>query len=90
LITNIFNERWWLFADTVITDVDRVTASIYSADPRVDRHHLISISSYHSMKIHTLSFATFGLSHYVWDFVDSHGLVGSYHFIFFLRASSLM
>jgi hypothetical protein len=35
-------------------EVDRVTGSIYSADSGVDRHHLISISSYHTMKIHSI------------------------------------
>jgi len=35
-------------------EVDRVTGSIYSADPGVDRYHLISISSYHTMKIHCM------------------------------------
>jgi len=38
--------------------------------PGVDRHHLISISPYHTMKIHTLSFPTFGLTRSVRDFVD--------------------
>jgi hypothetical protein len=45
--------------------VDSVMGSIYSADPGVDRHHLISISSYHTMKIHTLSFTPFGPTHSV-------------------------
>ena len=56
--------------DTVVTEVDRVTGSIYLADPRVDRHHLISISSYHTTKIHTLCFPTFGLTCSVRDFMD--------------------
>jgi len=54
-----------------------VTGSIYSADPGVDRHHLISISSYHTMKIHTLSFPTFGLTRSVRDIVDPRNCVGS-------------
>jgi len=40
-----------------------VTGSIYSGDPGVDRHHVIFISSYHTTKLHTLSFQTFGLTH---------------------------
>jgi len=77
----VIKERWRLYGDTGVTEVDRVTGSIYSADPGVDRHHLISISSYHTMKIHTLSFSTFGLTCSVQDFVDpcncmdSHGRV---------------
>jgi len=39
-----------------------VMGSIYLADPRVDRHHLISISSYHTMKIQMQSFPTFSLT----------------------------
>ena len=42
----------------------------YSADPRVDKHHLISISSYHTMKIQTLSFPTFGLTCSVQDSME--------------------
>jgi len=41
----IFKDRRQLFGDTRETEVDRVTGSIYSADPGVDRHYLISISS---------------------------------------------
>jgi len=57
-----------------------VTGSIYSGDPGVDRHHVIFISSYYTTKIHTLSFATFGLTHSVrgssWlgSIVSSHPL----------------
>jgi len=40
-----------------VMEVDRVTGSIYSAGPRVDRH-LISISSYDTMDIHSV-FASF-------------------------------
>ena len=54
-----------------------MTGSIYSADPGVDKHHLISISSYHTMTIHTLSFPTFGLTRSVRDIVDPHNCVGS-------------
>jgi len=62
-----------------VTEVDSITGSIYSADSRVDRRHLFSISSYHAMKIHTLSFPTFGLTHSVRDFVDSHNCVDPQH-----------
>jgi len=51
----------------------------YSADPGVHRHPLISISTYHSMKIPTLSFPTFGLTCYVWDFVDPCNCVDPQH-----------
>ena len=36
-----------MYGDTGVSEVDRVTGSIYSADPCVDRHHFISISSNH-------------------------------------------
>ena len=42
--------------------MDRETGSIYSADSGVDRYHLISISSYDTMKIQNLSFPTVGLT----------------------------
>jgi len=57
-----------VYGDRGVTEVDRVTGSIYSADPGLDRHHLISISSHHIMIIHTLSFPTFGLTRSVRDF----------------------
>jgi len=64
-----------------------VTGSIYPADPGVDRHHLISISSYHTMKIPTLSFPTFGLTRSVRDFVDSQRRVVSYPLTRFLPSA---
>jgi len=73
----IFKERRRVYGDTGVTEVERVTGSIYSADPGVDRHHLISISSYHTMTIHTLSFPTFGLTRSVRDIVDPRNCVGS-------------
>ena len=88
----IFKERRRLYGDTGVTEVDRVMGSIYSADPGVDRHHLISVSCYHTMKIHALSFQTFGLTRSVRDprnCVDPHGRVVSY-VLTFLRSSSLM
>jgi len=66
----IFKEQHRVYGDTGVTEVERVMGSIYSADPGVDRHHLISISSYHTMKIHTLSVPTFGLTHSVCDVMD--------------------
>jgi len=78
-----------------VTEVDRVMGSIYSADPGIDRHHPISISSYHTMKIHTLSFPTFGLTRSVQDFVDLHNCVDPHgrvvsYFLTFLRSWSVM
>jgi hypothetical protein len=43
---------------------------IYSADPGVGRHHLISISSYHTMNVHTLPLPSLGFTRSVRDFVD--------------------
>jgi len=62
-----------------VTEVDRVTGSIYSADPGVYIHHLISISFYHTMKIHTLSFPTVGLTRSFRDFLDPHNCVDPQH-----------
>jgi len=85
----ISNARQHLYGNAGVTEVDRVTGSIYSADPGADRHHLISISSYHPMKIHTLSFPTFVLNRSVRDvdsrnWVDRQLRVVSYPFIQFL------
>jgi len=74
----ILKECCWLYGDTWITEVDNLTGSIHSADPGVDRHHLNSISSYHTLIIHTLSFPTFGLMCSVRDFVDLQCRVVSY------------
>jgi len=66
----------------------------YLADPGVDRHHLISISSYHSMKIHNLSFPTVGLTCSVRDiveprnWVDPQRSVVSYYLAEFLSSSN--
>jgi len=65
----IFKEQRPVHWATGVIDVDRVTGSIYSADPGVYRHHLISILSYHTMIIHTLCFPSFGLTRSVRDFV---------------------
>ena len=95
-IKYIFKEQRRLYVDTGVTQVDSVTRSIYSADPGVDRYHLFSISSYHTMKIHNLCFPTLGLTRSVRDCVDPcncmdpHGRVVLYLLTFFLRSSSLM
>jgi len=65
-----------VYGDTGVTEVQRVTGSIYSVDPGVDRHHLISNLSYHTMKIHYLS-QLFGLTRSVHDIMDLHNCVGS-------------
>jgi len=39
-------ERWQMYRDTGVTKVERVTVNNYSSASGVDRHHLISISSY--------------------------------------------
>jgi len=71
----IFKERRQVYRDTGVTEVERVTGSIYSADPGVDRH-LISILSYHTMKIHYLS-QPFGLTRSVRDIMGPRNCVGS-------------
>jgi len=68
----IFNQQRQVYRDTGAMELDRVMGSIYLADPGVYRHHPISISSYHTTKIHTLSFPSFGLTHSVRDFMDPH------------------
>jgi len=73
----IIKDRRQDYGDTVVPKVERVTGSIYSADRGVDRHHLISISTNQTMKIHTLSFPTFGLTRSVRDSVDPRNCVGS-------------
>jgi len=65
-----------VYGDTAVMKVQRVTGSVYSADSAVDRHHLISILSYQTMKIHYLS-QLFGLTRSVRDIVDPRNCVGS-------------
>ena len=78
-----------VYGDTRVTEVDRVTESIYLAVPGVDRHwHLISISSYHSMTIHTLSFPTLVLTHSVRDFMDPQSQVVWYVLTQYLCSSN--
>ena len=74
-----------MYRDSGVTEVDGVPGSIYSADLGVDRHHLISISSNHLMKIHTLSFPTFGLTRSVRDLVARQHRVVSYLITRFLH-----
>jgi hypothetical protein len=69
-LSTSFKERRPVYGNTGVTEADRVKGSIYQADPGVDRHHLISITSYHTTKIHTLSFPTFGLTRSVREVVD--------------------
>jgi len=91
---SIFKVRRQVYGDTGVTEVDRVMWSIYLADPRVHSHHLISISSYHKMKIPTLSFPTFSLTRSVRDFVDQRNCMNpqlrvvSYLLTRFLRSSN--
>jgi len=67
--------------------------SIYSGDPGVNRDHLIFISTYHTTKIHTPSFPTFGLTCSFRDFLyprnctDPHGRVVSYLLTFLCSSS---
>ena len=64
-----------MYGDTGVMEVERVTGSIYSADPGVDRH-VISVLSYHTMKIHYLS-QLFGLSRSDRNILDPCNYVGS-------------
>jgi len=59
---HIVEERQWVYGDTWVTEVEWATRVIYLGDPRVDILHLIFISSCHTMKRHTVSFPTFGLT----------------------------
>jgi len=55
--------------------MDWAVGSIYSADPGIDSYHLIS--SYHTMKIHPLTFTTSGLTHLISRFCRYMYLCGS-------------
>jgi len=87
----VIQGQQWVYIDRVVTDVDRVRGSIYLADPGVDRPHLISITSNHTMKIHSEFFRTVVLTCSVWDFmdrlncVDPEWQVVSYNFTQFLH-----
>jgi len=79
----ISKKRRRVYGYTGVMEVETVTECIYSADCRVDRH-LISISSYHTMKIHTLFFTTFGLTQSVRNVVDCQFRVVACLYIWFL------
>jgi len=66
----IFHQRLWAYGDTVVTEVDRVTGSISSADLGVHKDHLMSISCYLTTNIHTLDFPTLSLTQSGQEFVD--------------------
>jgi len=66
----ILKEWRRVYRNTGVWVVDRVTEIMYLANSGVDRLYLISISSYHTMTIHTLSFPTFGLTCSVRDIMD--------------------
>jgi len=68
-----------VYGDTGVTVVDKVMGSIYSADSGADRHYLISISSYHTMKVLTLSFPNFGLTQSVREIGDPCNCVDPQH-----------
>jgi len=91
---NIIKARLLLYGDTGLTEVVRVMGSIYLTDHREDRHHCVFVSSYHTTKIYTLLFPTFGLSHSVRDLRDLHncvnpqGQVVSYLLTLFLSSFS--
>jgi len=59
-----------MYEYTEVTEVESVTGSIHLADLGVDKHHPITISSDHTMTMHTLSCGTFGLTTSVYDIVD--------------------
>jgi hypothetical protein len=67
----IFKGQWQAYSGTAVHEVERLTGSIHSADTVVDRYHLISISSFHKMKIYAVSFATFGPTRATKDFLES-------------------
>ena len=78
-------ERWRVYGDTGMTEVDWATGSIYLRDAGVDRHHLILLSY---NEINNLSFPTFDLTCSFRDFVDPHSWVVSHLLTLFLRSSS--
>jgi len=92
----IFKAQWQVYASTGISEVDRVTRSIYLADPGVDKYLLISSLYYHTMKIHNRCFPTFGLTCPVQDFLypcnclDPDRKVVSFRLACLLCASNLI
>jgi len=77
----ICKEQRRVYGDTGVTEVDRVTGSMYSADPRVGRYHPISIPFYHTMKTHTRSFPTFGPTSSLCDFLAPGNCVNPQHWV---------
>jgi len=90
----IVKKQWWVYGDTGVMEVEWATWSIYLGNPGVDRHYLLLISCCHTMKIHTLSFPTFGLTRSFRDFMDPcncmdpHGRVVLKFLTISLRCSS--
>jgi len=82
------DEQKLVYSDTAVTDMDRVTRSIYLPDPGVDRHHRISISPYHTIQILNLCFPTFSLSHLVWDLMHPQCQVVVYLITWFRQFSN--
>jgi hypothetical protein len=84
-------ERWRVYGETEMTEVDWAPESIYLRDPGVNRRHLILLSY---NEIHNLSFPTFDLTRSFRDFVDPrncvypHGRVVSHLLTLFLLSSS--
>jgi len=72
---NIIKERRRVYGYTGVTEVERVLGSVYSDDRRVRRDPVISILSYHRMKIRTLSFQTVSLARSIRDYLGSRNCV---------------
>jgi hypothetical protein len=51
----LFKECWGAYGNTGVTEVDSGTESTYLANPGVYRQHFISILSYHTLKVHSIS-----------------------------------
>ena len=81
----ICQEQWCWYRDIGVTQEDVVIGSIYLLDPGLDRHHPISISFYHIMKIQAPSFPTFVLTRSVRDLVDTQCYVVLYLLTQFVR-----
>jgi hypothetical protein len=83
-----------VYRDSRVTEIYRVMGSIYSADRRVHRHYLISITSFYTIIMYTLSFPNVSLTCSLPDFVDPGHCVDSqsqevsYHLTPFLRSSN--
>jgi hypothetical protein len=62
-------ERWQVYRDAEMTEVDWATGSIYLRDPGIDRLHLILLSF---KEIHNPSFPTGNQTQSFREFVDLH------------------